>query len=260
VKIGLRMTLVSAAFVCSALQLQAQNCPPKDYEGPTDKLPISTVYGTIRDHNDLRGWIGLQLSPAVCGQTELQLTFIHGDSSASYRATEALKGCKAKVTGRIDNSPTGSYATDIFIEDGMIEPDASCHPSPEKPDPFKATIPSDLQSYQATVTLNFADTSKPMSGAGRRADGKTDRLTPWEAYIDPWLNGSEDLLWVKCRDGFHLQNAYTEIAGKQAKPENWLNKETPGLSAPDKPAPSSITITCEKYDEQRQPRSRHKAN
>ncbi len=259
-KIGLRMTLVSAAFVCSSLQLQAQNCPPKDYEGPTDKLPVSTVYGTIRDHNDLRRWIGLQLSPAVCGQTELQLTFIHGDSSASYRATEALKGCKAKVTGRIDNSPTGSYATDMFIEDGMIEPDASCHPAPEKPDPFKATIPSDLQSYQATVTLNFADTSKPMSGAGRRADGKTDRLTPWEAYIDPWLNGSEDLLWVKCRGGFHLQNAYTEIAGKQAKPENWLNKETPGLSAPDKPAPSSITITCEKDDEQPQPKSRHKAN
>jgi len=245
VKFGLHMSLACSAWLlCSAPRTHAQNCPPDDGSfrpsGPT------TVAGTIRKHNDLRGWIGLQLSPPVCGQKELELTFIKNDSSAKYREAAALDGCKATVTGRLEDSPTAHYSTAMFIEDGTIDPDASCRPAHIQPDPSKAPVPPDLDTFIATVTVNFADGSTPMRGSASRTDGRNDELAPWQAYIHPWLNGGKDLLWVSCRDGFHLKDAYTEFGGKRAKPEDWLNKETPGLSAPEKSGPSSITITCVK--------------
>jgi len=245
VKSGFRIALFCAAWLLpSAPQTLAQNCPPDD--GSLSPGEPTTVTGTIRDHNGLRGWIGLQLSHPVCGQKELELTFIKNDTSAKYRETTALDGCKASVTGRLEHSPTAYYATDMFIEDGNIKPDAGCHPAHIQPDLSKAPIPSELRTYKVTVTLNFADGSMPMSGAASSTDSRTNELTPWQAYVEPELNGGQDLLWVSCRDGFHLNDAFTQIEGKQAKPENWLNKQTPGLSAPDKPGLSSITITCVK--------------
>ncbi len=249
------LALVSAAIVLLSHAV-AQSCPPDD--GSLRSGVPTTISGTIRNHNDLRGWIGLELSRQVCGQKELQLTFVKGDSSARYRTTAALDGCKAAVTGSIEFSPTAHYSTEMFIQDGKIEPDSSRHPAAVAPDRWSAAIPSDLQVYEATVTLNFANTAKPMRGTVVRRDGKVESLTPWQAYLSPLLNGSEDLLWVSCRDGFLLKDAATQIDGRVAKPENWLNKETPALAASDKPGPSSITVTCVKNSNQVPPTSSNK--
>jgi hypothetical protein len=168
-------------IVCSAGRMSAQACPPDD--GSLNPGEPTTLTGTIRIHSGLRPWTGLEVSPKVCGQGELQLTFIEDDSSPRYRQTVALAGCGVQVKGSIEISPTAHYSANMYIQDAAIVPDASCHPKAVSVAPSETPIPSDLQSYRASVFLDFGDTSKPMRGTAIRADGNAETLTPWQNYV-----------------------------------------------------------------------------
>lgn len=247
---------VKARFVATFLMFTlslvshatAQICPTDD--GSLSPGQPTTLTGLIRFHNELRDWIGLQLSSPVCGQKELQLTFLEGDASLRFRQAMALDGCNVKVAGVLEIPVSSYYSAGLYIADGRIDPDPSCHPKEVIPDLSKATIQNDVQRYQAKVTINL-NKNEPMKVSVHQTDGQTATLSPWQAYIEADLNGSNSV-WVSCRQGFHVKTAQTLVNGRQEKAADFLNTDTPGL-VPSDSGPSSITITCVRTSNQPRP-------
>jgi hypothetical protein len=238
VKVCFALTLLTLTLSL-IVHASAQICPLDD--GSLNPGKPTTLTGIIRYHNVLREWIGLQLKPTVCGQKELQLTFIEGDTSLRYRQAMSLSGCKVKVTGAMEIPVTSYYSGALYIADGKIDPAPSCHPKKVPPDLSKSPIQNDVQNYQATISVDLGKNA-PMKVFVQRTDGKTETLKPWQAYIEADLNGNHSV-WTSCRQGFHVETAQTLVHGHREKAKNFLNENTPGLVASDS-GPSSITITC----------------
>lgn len=236
-----RLLVIFGWLSCSAICLNAQSCPPDDSPTATKQSVLS---GTARFHHELRDWLGLELSSPACGQSVVQLTFLGTDPSLRFRQTMALDGCKVRVTGLIEIPVSSYYSAGLYIADGRIEPDASCHPGTVPPDLSAISIQKDVQSYQATVTLDL-EKNKPMDVNVQRTDGQRVGLNPWQAYIEAGLNGSRGMLWVTCRNGFQARSATTLVDGREGKSHDRLTASTLGL-ATSETGPSSITITCVK--------------
>ncbi len=242
--------VLAAGVFCAGLQARAQSCPPDD--GSLRPGKTTTVSGTIRYHNELRQWIGLELASTVCSQREFQLIFVK-DSQAHYRQTESLSGCKATVTGEIEWSPTGYYSAEMYIADGRIESDASCHTVPVAPDPSKASILPGVKSYKSTITIDLSQPKKPMVGKAWRTDGRQGELQPWQAYADLFLTGGE-VVWAGCRGDFQLMSA--SVDGQPAKTDDLIAGKA--LLGPSEDHTSSITITCVRSSNQVQSQSSNK--
>lgn len=236
-----RWLLILASISYAAISLNAQNCPPDD--SPT-AIKQSVLSGTVRFHRELRDWLGLELNSPACGQGVVQLTFLDGDTSLRFRQTMALDGCKVKVTGVIEMPVSSYYSAGLYIADGKIEPEASCRPGPLPPELSAAPVQKDIESYQATVSLDI-EKNKPMDVSVRRTDGQDVGLNPWQAYIEAGLNGSRETLWVTCRNGFLAKSATTLVNGREGKSNDRLTAGTLGL-ATSETGQSSITITCVK--------------
>ena len=236
----MRLWSVAAAWIsCQAIYLGAQSCPSDDAPSAAKQSVLS---GTVRFYNELRDWLGLALNSPVCGQKIIQLTFIEGDASLHFRQAMALDGCKVTVTGLIEVPISSYYSAALYMADGKLEPDPSCHPKPVPADLSASPIQDDVQSFQATVTLNL-ETNKPMNVTVRRTDGQTSELDPWQAYIAAGLNGSREMLWVTCRNGFSAKSATTLADGHQGKSNDRLAPDTLGLAIAET-GPSNITIRC----------------
>ena len=105
-----------------------QVCPDGSY---SEAQSASILHGTVSYHDELRQWIGLKLGHSACGQHEIQWVF---DSSEGFRKAKTLRTCAVKAIGKLFGGMTGYYSADLAISDPKLEPDSSCHPSPEEPD------------------------------------------------------------------------------------------------------------------------------
>lgn len=196
----LRTVLIALLSLC-ATQARAQSCPSENDDDLNVAKTASTIRGTIVRHHELRNWLGLKLDQPVCGETEIELTF---DSSARWRETETLRGCQATATGVIFDGVTGYYSTKYAIQDAQIQPDASCRPFPIAPDPAKFTVPNGLRSYRVSIKIDTRGSGHTAMHARKSFHRKLPG--PWLVYVNYWLNGGGDLVWLGCADHFIMSS------------------------------------------------------
>lgn len=223
---------------------RAQSCPKDDSSG-SDAVPEqSTLHGTVKYHDDLREWLGLELDHPACGQSEIQLVF---SDDKEWRRVESLRGCAVTATGILYDSPTGYYSARIAVGDPKLATDPSCHPFPVKRNPQLASIPADLSAFRASIVVDY-------HGKGHvtvqvwRDESPSSLLQPWQAYMDYMLTGSLDVIWFNCRKGFQMGDVLQD-----PKP-SWPISMEPGQTGtvlPDLTGKNTITFAC-----QRKPASR----
>jgi hypothetical protein len=197
----MRTLIVLATVLFAAIGLNAQTCPAHDDKGLGEALEPSVLHGHFLLHDELRKWLGIKLDQPVCGQTEVQLIFSKADK---WREAETLRGCAVTATGKLFDSPTGYYSADMAISDATLKPDASCRPIPITPDPYAVAIPPTVNSYHASITVDYR-------GKGHidvrvwQGDDKPALLTPWQAYVSYTLTGAGDVIWLDCQKGFRIK-------------------------------------------------------
>lgn len=116
-----------------------------------------------------------------------------------------MRRCTLTVTGKLYNSPTGYYSANLAIQDGVLEPDASCQPLPPEPDLSRARVPSRVTSYHVLIDVDYRDKGHVdvLVWQGR---SKRTFLRPWQGYADYLLTGARDVLWFGCAEGFLLSH------------------------------------------------------
>ncbi len=198
----MRALIILATGLFAAMGLNAQTCPAHGDKGPGEGLEPSVLHGTLLLHDELRKWIGITLEQPVCGQTEVQLVF---SKTEKWREAEALRGCAVTATGKLFDSPTGYYSADMAISDATLRPDASCRPSPITPDPYAVAIPPTINSYHASITVDYRGKGH-IDVSVWQGDGKPVLLTPWQAYVSYTLTGGGDVIWLDCQKDFRIKD------------------------------------------------------
>ncbi|MBT9331276.1 hypothetical protein [Paracidobacterium acidisoli] len=219
-------------LLVAAMRLPAQSCPSQNNDAAAPGT--STLNGVIRVHHELRDWIAVELTQPACGEKSIQLTF---DTASASEHAASLDGCHATVRGSIDSSPTGYYSANLFIANAAIRPAAGCRPKPVRAKP-PAAAPSNLRSYQVSVTIDIAKNA-PLQGRAWRTDGQKDALTPWQSYGKTSLTGGY-VLYVGCREGFHPAGVSSATKDQVSVDEDLKQ----AMLAPDETRPSEITVSC----------------
>jgi len=195
----MRVLGIFAALLITCLTARAQNCPLPQKEGFAEASEVSTLHGTLVFHDELRHWLGFTPDQPVCGQTEIQLVF---KDAESFRRAKTFRGCAITVTGKLYDSPTGYYSTDVAISDAELKPDPACHPLPFEPDLTTAPVPSGLKGYRASITVDYRGKGHVDVQVWETSNKRM--LQPWEAFVGYNITGSGDGIWFGCRDGFSV--------------------------------------------------------
>ena len=236
----MRIVLGLLAVLCVSTSAHAQSCPRHDSEGGDDAADASLLHGTLVHHNELREWLGLKLDRPACGQNEIELVFY--DSSA-WRRADSFRGCGLTVVGKLYDSPTGYYSSDMAIEEGKLKPDSSCHPFPVRPDPSTTSIPKDLRTYRASITVDFRGKGRVVVKVWNDRDPQVS-LRPWEAYVDYMLTGGGDIIRFDCRKGFQAR----DISQQPKSHRGLLNDvpDFPSVGLVDLNGTNTISFTCQR--------------
>ena len=210
VAINLAMTRLLVLMVCLSTSVVGQACPTgAEAQQGLEAAEPSTLHGQLIYHDDLRQWSSLRPDRPVCGQDEIQLIF--SDAAAGRRA-EAMRGCSLTVKGKIFNSPTGYYSTELAMSNPTLDADSNCRPFPVQPDLSKVSVPRSVGHYRVLITVDFR-------GKGhvsvRVTDGSSgsNALEPWQAYAHFMLNGAADVIWFECQEDFQLEDAKQQPPG-----------------------------------------------
>lgn len=195
----MRFLGILAALLVICLTANAQNCPLPSGQGFAEASAPSTLHGALIFHDELRHWLGLTPDQPVCGQTEIQIVFKDADS---FRRAKSLRGCTITVTGKLYDSPTGYYSTDVAISDAELKPDSSCHPLPIEPDLTTAPVPNGLKSYRASITVDYRGKGHVDVRVWETSNKRM--LKPWEAFVRYNITGGGDGIWFGCREGFSV--------------------------------------------------------
>lgn len=224
--------LVAMLFAAAA---RAQFCPTTNDGDIEGKVP-SVRQGTLRYHNGTRPWLGLIPDHPACGAKEIELAF---STPASWQDAERMRDCRVKIDGKISESPTAYYSTDLNLFDAKITPERGCHPFPPNPDYAKIKIPDWISGYQVTVFINV-QANKPLLGRAVSSDATARPLTPWQAYAQVSLNGEKDMD-LGCRDGFRI-TSFSSMPPDASAPaplsKGWARIYSSQLGA------ASLTIEC----------------
>jgi hypothetical protein len=225
----LRICILLILATLGSCALFAQSCPSSDGKS-FDAPQLSVLHGTIKYHPGTRPWLGLVLEKPVCGASEIELAFGRRDG---WSRAKQMDHCSVTVKGVISESVTVYYSADLNIFNPVITADSDCRLLPADPDYEKMTIPDSVKSYEVTVFTDIRE-NKPLRG---EVSASGQRLEPWRAYVEIFLNGEEDLN-LSCRKGFRL------ISFKSTKGTSELfDPNTARLNAEDG-SPGSLTIVC----------------
>jgi hypothetical protein len=178
----------------------SQRCPPENGHDIDAQTPAS-LHGTIYFHNVTRGWVSVVPDHPVCSEKEIELVFRR---SEDWSRAKSLQGCTVTVKGKISDSITAYYSTQLNFFDPAVVPDVSCKPRAIDPDPTKTPLPRDLQSYRAIVYIDVKH-NLPLRGTVWNAKNEQILSPSWKSYAQPSLNGEKDLD-LACHDGFTLQS------------------------------------------------------
>ena len=235
-----------AAVLLAALAAQAfgaQECPhPGGSIPPPGPLPLSTLHGKLLLHNGLRRWWGLQVSPPVCGSSEIQVIVNSGDDAedrAQSRDLDTLRGCNVEITGPLQVPGTGYFSADLYVTRHEITPAPGCVRQPGFVDYTGSFPPANLRRYAVKLTFDYLPGDHPpgfVITAGKR------HLVPWQPYAGYRLTG-ESILYAECGRDF---NATSFTGAPAAHP--WLIDGTVGLD-PQRAAAQhvthiTVTYTC----------------
>ncbi|MGB9144656.1 MAG: hypothetical protein WCC14_02440 [Acidobacteriaceae bacterium] len=210
---------------------RAQSCPPTDGSG-FDAAQPSVLHGTIQFHDGVRPWLGLALDRPACGAKEIEIVF----TDEGWREAKRMRGCTATVRGKISESPTIYYATDLNVSNPSIVADGGCHLLPPDPDYASFRISDDVRSYRLTVFIDVKG-DKPLRAEVMRTDGIRQSLTPWQPYADMFLNGEEDLS-LGCANGFGL------LSWKSSDPKYVQQLDSNIALTSSSLGPAWLTIEC----------------
>lgn len=235
----MRTLLVLMAALLTGGATRAQVCPPQNGDA-IEASGVSVLHGMLLLHDELRQWLGLKLDRKACGQTEIELVF---STSEDWGKAETLLGCAISASGRLYDSPTGYYATDMAISNAILKPDASCHASAVKPDPSAAPIPPTVTAYHASITVDYRGKGH-VNVSVRQGDNKAAPLAPWQAYVNYMLTGGQDIVRFDCQKGFQIG----DIKQTPTNP-NGLLDDVPNLSGAalqDLNGINTIEFACQK--------------
>jgi hypothetical protein len=193
--------------------LSEKNCPTeRDGVLERTKEPVEVI-AKLTFHDGLRPWVGVTPPTPICGSKgEIEAAFLQ---KPELRKLKALNGCKVRVVGLLeDNGGSPYYATDMSLwgrtelAPPLIEPMDSCNSSSanatyEPPDPGKENVPE----YIASVTVHQEPTPHIETSAWM-ASGSAKNMLPSD-YADYSVNGSQDILYGKCLEGYTVTNAWS---------------------------------------------------
>ena len=233
------MILFAIVFF-SCVAASAQTCPAKDGPDVGSAAKPSELRGTLRYHDELREWLGIQFDQPVCGQKEIQIIFTTSDD---WRMAKADRGCVVTIIGELYDSPTGYYSTDMAMQDPKLKLDSSCRPFPIDPDLDAVAMAPGTKTYHASITVDYR-------GKGHidvkvwKDDEKSATLTPWQSYVGYSLTGGQDVIWFGCHEGFGI----AEISQTPLNPQGIFNDEPNGTGTllQDMKGTNVIKFTCEK--------------
>jgi hypothetical protein len=234
----MRAILGFAAILYLASTVSAQSCPDADTGVAANS---SVLRGTLTYHDELRKWLGLRLDHPECGEKEVELILAKPDEQ---RRAKALRGCSVTATGELYYGETGYYSAKLAIAIESLKPDASCRPRPLEPDPAKVSVPADLRSYRASITVDYR-------GKGRvTVEVWTDEtrrvsLKPWQAYVEYLLNGAADVMYFGCGEGFEWRGV-NQIPKSSRGVRNESDSNRASALLNDSVSPNVVTFTCER--------------
>jgi len=184
--------LLAAAF--------AQQCPQSSSTGPTIPSEVRTLEGQLVYHNGIRQWFELKLDKPQCEQPSIQLISEKDD----WTTIEVLRGCRVKVTGKLDFAGTGYYSLDVFQAVEQIEPPSSCIRQSPFPDYSKAKPDKSIRHYRVDMYINYSPGDHPVAF---RVSSAGKELKPWQAYASYLLTGGF-VLYGHCADGFAVNKVF----------------------------------------------------
>jgi hypothetical protein len=203
------LAFAAIALLGAATAARAQSCP-KDNPSSVDIAPeASTLHGTVVYHDELREWLGLRLDQSACGEDEIQLEFTD-KSGNGFRRAVALRNCGVTAKGKLYNSPSGYYSTGVAMNDPPLVPDASCQPFPVKRDPATFYVPDELKLVHATITVDYRNRGHVDVKTWYEAKKEQIQLKPWQTYINYFLTGGGDTMWISCRKYFRMDKNITQ--------------------------------------------------
>lgn len=203
------LALALSAICTIGTPTAAQSCPDPDTRKPS--LAASSLHGTLIYHDELRQWLGLRVDKSICGEGEIELTFLE---PKDWRQAEALRDCEVTVIGELFYSPTGYYSATMAVTDPVVAPGVTCKPHPVKTDPALSPRKPNIKAFVAEVLVDYRDKGRVAVRVWEGRQKKSD-LTPWEAYIHYELTGSHDVMWFGCADGFEIKQI-----SQNPKPKN----------------------------------------
>jgi len=226
-----------AALLLSGLTA-AQTCPGRSPQGFEDASQAVTANGILKLHLGLRAWLEFAPQKPICGVNSFQVTF---ENTNEYRRLNSYRNCRAKVTGKIYAGMTAYYETEFAIGASDVRVEPPCKLAAIPPDSAKAVIPVGISRYYVALRVSYR-------GEGRlekqvwKDEARTQPLSPVEAFIHTGFNGSKDILWTSCADGFVL-GQIVKSPGRLKLPT-----EDPNLIGltfdPDNEKESRVTLSC----------------
>src|ERR1700722_12634 len=124
------IALAFALFACGLNRAYAQECPRVNPNGPNIVSRVQTLTGRLVYHDDIRGYLELELDRPRCGESSIQL--LQFDQQDKH--LETLRGCRVRSTGSMDISSTGYIVLNTFQNVKEIEPIGACSLQPRFPD------------------------------------------------------------------------------------------------------------------------------
>jgi hypothetical protein len=159
----MRVVLFFAVLILAASTSTAQDCPRSDPKGPLIDSAVRTLTGKVVFHNDLRGWLSLELQNPVCGEGIVQLVQL--DAQKDEASLEVFRGCTVTITGKLGLSGTLYYSAEIYQEVDSIKPAGDCKRQPAFPDFSKVRPDPAVRSYSVKLWFDYYGPQGPHSVA-----------------------------------------------------------------------------------------------
>lgn len=183
-----------ALVLCAGLPAFGQRCPTSNPTGASIPSEVRTLEGRLVFHDGIRKWFELKLDAPQCGQNSIELVRIKG----SWTPLQALRGCKVRSKGAIDDSMTGYYSLELYQTVDSIEPVGNCTRQSPLPDYSTARPDPAVRAYRVDMHVDYGPGDHPIifhvSDSGKE-------LRPWQAYASYELTGGF-VLYGNCGKGF----------------------------------------------------------
>ena len=208
--------VIALLFVtCGASRASAQQCP-RATSGAAAPSQVQTLEGRLVYRNSIRQWFELRLDKPKCGEGSIQLV----PANDRWERLERLRGCRVRVTGQIDYSPTGYYSRNLYQDASRVRPIGTCARQRPLPDFSKARPNKTVRAYRVDMHIDYRPGDHPIRFRVRSAGRE---LRPWQAYASYTLTGGY-VLYGHCAEGFVVDKVFGTPA---ARPSHFVEPRTP---------------------------------